>query len=165
MPSKKIKIFLGGFINQTNAQNLNCLALAKYLDKDKFSCYSLELYSGNLESQIAKMEGLTIFKCFYPAKISIYIGFLWGIWNCDVVYLPKGELWKWNKFWIKILRKKSFSTLEGILDEDNLQSSMDLLGNYENVIASRSFFEYSTKKMYFKKDNFHWETQKAQRNI
>ena len=33
---KKVKIFLGGYINYTNAQNLNCRALAIYLDKDKF---------------------------------------------------------------------------------------------------------------------------------
>jgi glycosyltransferase involved in cell wall biosynthesis len=141
MQSKKTNIFLGGFINYTNAQNLNCLALAKHLDKEKFNCYSLELYSGNLESQIEKTEGLRVFKCFYPVKISMYLGFLWGIWHCDVAYLPKGELWKWNKFWLKVLRKKSFSTIEGILDEDNLQSSMDALGSYENVIASRSFFD------------------------
>jgi len=42
---KKIKIFLGAYINSTNAQNLNCLALAKYLDKDKFDVYTLELKS------------------------------------------------------------------------------------------------------------------------
>ena len=36
MKTKKIKVFLGGYVNCTNAQNLNCRALAKYLDKDKF---------------------------------------------------------------------------------------------------------------------------------
>jgi glycosyltransferase involved in cell wall biosynthesis len=137
----KINIFLGGFINLTNAQNLNCLALAKHLDKEKFSCYSLELYSGNLKSQKGKTEGLNVFKCFYPAKISIYLGFLWGIWKCDVAYLPKGELWRWNRFWLKVLRKKSFSTIEGILDKDNLQSSIDVLGSYENVMSSWEFFD------------------------
>ena len=38
MKTKKIKVFLGGYVNCTNAQNLNCRALAKYLDKDKFEC-------------------------------------------------------------------------------------------------------------------------------
>ena len=32
----RIKVFLGGYINYTNAQNLNCRAVAEYLDKDKF---------------------------------------------------------------------------------------------------------------------------------
>ena len=106
MKTKKINIFLGGFINLTNAQNLNCYALAKHLDKKIFKLYSLELYSGNLASQAGKIYGLKIFKCFYPAKISIYLGFLWGIWNCDIAYLPKSELWRWNNFWLNFLKKK-----------------------------------------------------------
>ncbi len=130
---------MGGFINSTNAQNLNCLALAKHLDKEKFNVYSLELYSGNLEGQKNNINGLSIFRCFKPAKLSVYLGFLWGIWHCDVAYLPKNELWKWNKFWLKVFRKKSFSTIEGILDEDNLQSSIEAIGSYESVIASSSF--------------------------
>ncbi|MCF6173219.1 MAG: hypothetical protein L3J44_05485, partial [Campylobacteraceae bacterium] len=61
---KKIKVFLGAYINSTNAQNLNCLALAKHLDKTKFDVYTLELYSGNL--QIEPMESVITFKVFYP---------------------------------------------------------------------------------------------------
>jgi glycosyltransferase involved in cell wall biosynthesis len=138
MQSKKINVFLGGYLNITNAQNLNCLALAKHLDKEKFNGYSLELYSGNLKSQKGKIEGLTIYKCLYPAKISMYLGFLWGIWKCDIAYLPKGELWRWNRFWLKVLRKKSFSTIEGILDDDNMKSAIEALGGYANVIKSYS---------------------------
>jgi glycosyltransferase involved in cell wall biosynthesis len=143
MGNKKINVFLGGFINSTNAQNLNCLALAKALDKQKFSCYALELYSGNLESQKDRIQGLRVFECFRPARISLYLGFLWGIWHCDVAYLPKGELWKWNRFLLKLLRKKSFSTIEGILDQDNLDSAIEVLRNYENVMASKRFFTKS----------------------
>jgi glycosyltransferase involved in cell wall biosynthesis len=141
MPSKKIKIFFGGFINHTNAQNLNCLALAKHLDKEKFKVFSLELYSGNLESQIGRIEGLTVFKCFYPAKFSMYLGFLWGIWHCDVAYLPKGELWKWNKFWLKALRKKSFSTIEGIMDDTAMKNAIIALGSKANYLKSRKYFD------------------------
>ena len=32
----RIKVFLGGYINYTNAQNLNCRAIAEHLNKDKF---------------------------------------------------------------------------------------------------------------------------------
>ena len=39
---KKCKIFLGAFINNSNAQNLNCLTLAKYLDKDKLDSYDFK---------------------------------------------------------------------------------------------------------------------------
>jgi glycosyltransferase involved in cell wall biosynthesis len=155
MAGKKINIFLGGFINYTNAQNLNCLALAKHLDKEKFKVFSLELYSGNLESQIGRIEGLTVFKCFYPAKFSMYLGFLWGIWHCDVAYLPKGELWKWNKFWLKVLRKKSFSTIEGVLDEAAMKNAIQPLGSKSNYLASRKYYDkdYSITS-YMKKYNF-----------
>ena len=137
---KKINIFLGGFINLTNAQNLNCLSLAKYLNKDKFNIYSLELYSGNLDSQKkAKIKGLKIFSCFYPAKISMYLGFLWGIYKCDIAYLPKRELWRWNHFLLNILNKKSFSTIEGIFDEENLKSAM-IFDSYHKFLKSKKIF-------------------------
>lgn len=71
---RKTKIFLGAFINYTNAQNLNCLAIAKHLDKDKFEVLTLELFSGNLESNIGKIQGVKIFKCFKPFRISGYLG-------------------------------------------------------------------------------------------
>ncbi|MEN9907214.1 MAG: hypothetical protein RLZZ540_355 [Bacteroidota bacterium] len=133
MTAKKIKIFLGGIINSTNAQNLNCLALAKYLNKERFTVCTLEVFSGNLESQQGKIPGVRIFKCFKPFRISSYLGFLWGIWNCDVVYLPKGELWKFNRLLLRLLNKKSFSTAEGILDDENLKSAMEALGSMQDV--------------------------------
>lgn len=34
MNKKKIKIFLGGYVNFPNAQNINCDNIAKYLDND-----------------------------------------------------------------------------------------------------------------------------------
>jgi glycosyltransferase involved in cell wall biosynthesis len=138
--SKKIKIFLGGFINLTNAQNLNCLSIARHLNKDKFEVYTLELYSGNLDSQIGKIPGVQIFNCFKPFRISGYFGFLWGIWNCDVAYLPKHEFWKFNRFLLKLFNKKSFSTVEGILDEDNLASSLKVMKSYDELLKSKAYF-------------------------
>ena len=112
---RKIKVFLGAYINVTNAQNLNCYALAKCLDKEKFDIYTLKLYSGNLP--IPQISGVSIFNCFYPHKISKYLGYLWGIIRCDVAYLPKGEASRWCVFWLKVLKKKSFITIEVNLSE------------------------------------------------
>ena len=44
--SRKVKIFLGAYVNIINAQNINCLSLAKNLDKSKFDITILSLYSG-----------------------------------------------------------------------------------------------------------------------
>ncbi len=136
---KKIKLFLGAYINSTNAQNINCLALAKYLDKNMFDLYALELYSGNLQNE--SIEGVSVFRCFYPHKLSKYIAYLWGIWKCDVAYLPKGELDSWNKFWLKLFRKKSFKTVEGIYDDKNLASAIDHKGSYKKFIDSFAYFD------------------------
>lgn len=92
MKNKKIKVFLGGYVNFTNAQNLNCRALAKYLDKDKFKCAALTLYSGNLAIN-ENLDSVKLIKCRRPARIWWYIAYFRGIMWCDVAYLPKGELW------------------------------------------------------------------------
>lgn len=135
----KIKIFLGAYINCTNAQNLNCLALAKHLDKEKFEVYTLELYSGDLPNSIIK--GVNIFQCFYPHKISIYLAYLWGIWNCNVAYLPKGELPKWNRFWVRFLKKKKFTTIEGIFDDQALKNAILNHGSKKALLAHFNSFE------------------------
>ena len=79
MHKKKIKIFLGGYLNYTNAQNLHCLALANYLDSSKFTTYALSVYF------LPKIKSKAIvFNCFYPFKISSILGFLWGVIICDI---------------------------------------------------------------------------------
>ena len=108
----KIKIFLGGYINFTNAQNLNCRALAEHLDENKFEVYTLELFSGSLKS--IKKPNVHTFNCFKPHSFSKYFGYLWGIYHCDIAYLPKAEIDQWCKFWIKLFKRKSFRTVEGI---------------------------------------------------
>lgn len=129
----KIKIFLGGFTNATNSQNLNCRELALRLDKTKFEVYTLDYHDGKLAS-IRNADQVHVFRCFKPGRISVRLGFLWGIWNADIVYLPRADFWKWNRFFLKVFRKKSFKTIEGILDADNLKSAVDLVGSYENVM-------------------------------
>ena len=141
MNNKKIKIFFGAFSNSTNAQNIYCRGLAINLDKSKFDVYTLQVYSGNL-SKLSNQDTIHVFNCFKPFKFSMYLGFLWGIWKCDVVFLPKSEAWKFNRFLLKIFKRKSFKTIDGILDEDNLASAIQTLGNYRNVIE---FYNYTDK--------------------
>ena len=140
MKRKKINIFLGGFINVSNAQNLNCYSIARHLNHKKFNVYSLKLYSGKIKIPKDKIANINIFNCFYPSKISMYLGFLWGILKCDIAYLPKSELWQWNYFWLNLLKKKSFSTMEGIIDETALKNAIDTIGSEKKYLASRSKF-------------------------
>lgn len=131
---KKIKVFLGGYINFINAQNLNCLALAKHHDKNRFDICAMKLYSGSLD--IDSMKNVKLIHVFYPHKISKYLGYLLGIIWADIVYLPKGEVCRWNKFWIKLLGKKSFKTVEGIYGEEMLGQILDSGKSYESFLDS-----------------------------
>ena len=73
--SRKVKIFLGAYANIINAQNINCLSLAKNLDKSKFDITILSLYSG---SEI-EIKGVNIFKCYWPHRIFVYWAYFWNI--------------------------------------------------------------------------------------
>ena len=97
---KKIKIFLGGFINSTNAQNLNCLALAKYLDKTKYEVYTMAFENGDFN--IEPIEGVKIIKARLPYRIFKYWCWLKGVILCDILYLPKEQLVKYIFFWKKL---------------------------------------------------------------
>ena len=44
---------------------------------------------------------------------------------------------------LKALNKKSFTTVEGILDEENMASSVEAIGGYQEVISSKFFFTKS----------------------
>ena len=106
---KKIKVFLGVYINYTNAQNLNCRAIAEHLNKDKFEVYALKVHFGD-----NKKYTLTSFNCFKPFHITQHFGFLWGILHCDIAYLPKHiDTPVWVLKLAKWLKKPIFTTIEG----------------------------------------------------
>ena len=126
--ARKIKVFLSGVVNSTNAQNLNCRALMKYLAPEKFEVRALAVYSGNLDlpdgtpRRVGKSRLANAFystsKAFYPvrypAKIWHAIQLVRGILWSDVAYLCKPEHWKLQRFVCRLFGKKSFGTIEGV---------------------------------------------------
>ncbi|RNI25753.1 glycosyltransferase family 4 protein [Rufibacter latericius] len=126
---KKIKIFLGGYINSTNAQNLSCLTLAEYIDKNRFEVYALEIYNGNLKRN--KIIGVKTFFCFSPFRLSGLLGYFWGISKCDVAFLPRGNMFQYNKMLLRLLNKKSFKTIENVLDDEVLPSVIAVYGSLD----------------------------------
>ena len=141
MKTKKIKVFLGGYVNCTNAQNLNCRALAKYLDKNKFECAVMLFPNGNLPVD-SDLDGVKLFSCRRPVRYWHYITFLRGIMWCDIAYLPKGEIWKFCSKCLKWFGKKSFITVEGVISGTNLDKSIAALGSKD---AIRDSFHFTTK--------------------
>ena len=121
----KIKVFLGGYINYTNAQNLNCRAVAEYLNKDKFVVFALTTHFGKNE----RFE-VNAFNCFRPFSFSKHLGFLWGMLNCDVAYLPKHvDTPLWMLKLAKLFKKPIFTTIEGNVTDLSKPNLIALFGN------------------------------------
>ena len=178
----KKKIFLGAYINNLNAQNINCLSLAKHLNKQKFEVYALTLYNeGNVNIDVK------LFKCFYPFRFSKIIGFLWGIINCDIAYYPKHvSTPKWVLIITTLLGKKIFTTIEGnMCDLSKEKSLIKAFGSVKKLVSHFKYFsnifpitkyildnascgvKLSSKILYLgvEKDNFSTEIKKELKNI
>tara|TARA_B110000459_G_scaffold54609_1_gene61067 strand:- start:688 stop:1725 length:1038 start_codon:yes stop_codon:yes gene_type:complete len=133
----KIKVFLGGYINYTNAQNLNCRAISEYLDKDKFVVFALTTHFGKNECFKANT-----FNCLKPFSFSKHLGFLWGILNCDVAYLPKHiDTPLWLLKLAKILKKPIFTTIEGNVTDLSKPNLISLFGSEHKMINHFSYFK------------------------
>lgn len=139
MYRKKLRVFLGGYLNYPNAQNINCYSLAKHLDKSKFKIKALSVYS----RPNVKIKGVTIHRCAWPHSITVYWAYFWNIINADVVYLPKGELLAYNSFLCRLFKKKSFTTIEGILDDTNIIKAEQASGSKFLVYYHRLTKRYS----------------------
>ncbi|MEE2700032.1 MAG: glycosyltransferase family 4 protein [Bacteroidota bacterium] len=135
---KRIKIFLGGYITYTNAQNLNCRAIAQHLNKSRFDVYALQTHFGKNEN-----FDINTFNCFMPFYVSKHFGFLWGILSCDVAYLPKHID---TPFWVlklsNLLKKPIFTTIEGNVVDRGKANLIDLFGNEFLV---QKYFKYFDK--------------------
>jgi glycosyltransferase involved in cell wall biosynthesis len=85
----------------------------------------------------------------------VYWAYFWNIVKADVVYLPKAELLAFNSFICQLIGKKSFSTIEGILDDTNFlkaknKSGFNILNYYSRLSQVFSISQY-IKDYNFKK--------------
>ena len=130
---KKKKIFLGGLINITNAQNINCYSLAKYLDKKQFKVYTLEDKS---KYSVSGISGVTVFSCSkYMFKVQYILGLIWGILKSDIIYLPKHQTTP--IFCLRICRllgKKVFTTIEGNMCDKSKTNMIDNFGGKDKML-------------------------------
>ena len=133
---RKCKIFLGAYLNYPNAQNLNCLALAKYLDKDKFEVYALSTHFGARSLDV----NVNLFHCERPFIISKYIGFIWGVLNCEIIYLPKHrEVSGWLLKFAQILGRKLFTTIEINMCDG---SKENMISNFSGIENLKRYFSF-----------------------
>lgn len=89
---KKIKIFLGAYVNFANAQNINSDNIARYLDKDKFEVHAM--YTSKMPIDKKKYKDMCIkLHRLWHRRIVWEYSKLWAMRRakCDIYYLPKQE--------------------------------------------------------------------------
>lgn len=124
---KKIKVFLGGYVNSMNAQNLNCRALSEHINQDKFEVWTMLTWWGYpKDNDFKRTEGIHYLydtpsrwteKLHLPYWLFAWLTYAIGIIKCDVAYLPKGEYVRFCRFVARLSGCKLFTTLEGIIDD------------------------------------------------
>ena len=118
---KKIKIMLGAYFNNANAQNINCKNIALNLDKEKFEVHGLYISDEPIDKEFYKEKGIIL----HRVSANKYLKFLWTYTkllafknaDCDIYYLPKIE-----KADIKFAEKYgkkvcTISSVEGVITE------------------------------------------------
>ena len=116
---KKIKIFLGGYPNFLNAQNINCRALSEHLDKNRFQVSTM-LFPFQNANDFERVEGVEYIRLHRPVRLFRYLAYLKGIAQADIAFLPKGEIDGYCRTVAKLFNTKVFTTLEGVIDDDSL---------------------------------------------
>lgn len=123
MHVKKIKIFLGGYVNFLNAQNINCRWLSEHLDKEKFEISTL-LFPFQNATDFQLNKSVKYIQLKRPVRLFQYLTYLGGIAKSDIAFLPKGEINRFNTTIAKLFNTRIIKTVEGIIDDIN----MDLQG-------------------------------------
>ena len=108
---KRIKVFLGAYLNQSNAQNLNCKAIATYIDRRRFIVTGLQIGSGNFGK--IRIPGVKLFTCYFPAKLTRFLGYAWGIYNCDIAFLQEQIFINIRNFYVEFLERRALKQLKG----------------------------------------------------
>ena len=129
---KKKKIFLGAYVNQLNAQNINCKSISLHLNKERYQVKSLVLGNKN----IPNLHGVSYFKvsslCYSFSNLFAFIrAILWA----DVCYLPKHQstpiiILKIASFF----NKKIFTTIEGNMCDTSKKNMISSFGSVNNMI-------------------------------
>lgn len=132
MKDRKIKLFLGAYVNFPNAQNINCDNIARYIDKDKFEVHTMYSDKLPIDKEKYKTLGVRLHRLIHHRFIWYWcklFTMLFG--NYDVYYLPKME--QADRHIARLMRgRKTFvASIEGVVGEQIRETD----------IAARSYFD------------------------
>lgn len=147
---KKIKIFLGAYINKQNAQNNNCNALATHLDRDKYDIYTMKRDDGNIDIDYIE-KFATVFNYNHKIKILKSWNYIKALYFCDILYLPRLDGLSLVLIVNKIFKKKIFITIEALYNEDvlntlNIHKKMNNVKKIDNLYSITKYVKEYNKK-------------------
>lgn len=120
---RKIKVFLGGYVNFLNAQNINCRALSEHLNKEKFEVWTILSWYQNAKD-FEREPDVHYIKNIRPRTLLGWLPYFIGIMRADVAFLPKREYVPFCHFVAKISGCKLFTTVEGVISGTNYEKLM-----------------------------------------
>ena len=127
------RVFLGGYVNDTNAQNLNCRALARYLDPTRYEVGCLSVYSGDLDTPDSSDH---VFQSNWPNRLTAPLAYVRGLLWSDIAYLPHRRFLSILQPLARLLRRPLFTTVEGLLDGPNIASGVAVFGSRATLLES-----------------------------
>ena len=138
---KKKKIFLGGYVNHLNAQNINCKSLSIHLNKDKYRVRTMLL--GNEDfSKTTNVSYIKVNTFFY--SFSNLFAFLRSVFWADVCYFPKHQSTpKIALILASIIKTKTFTTIEGNMCN---KSKKNMIENFGSVEKMTNYFSLFSKR-------------------
>ena len=78
MKKNRIRVFLGGYVNFLNAQNINCRALSEHLDKKRFEVWTM-LYWYQNAKDFQRMPGVHYLWSRRPVRFLGWLPYFIGI--------------------------------------------------------------------------------------
>lgn len=145
---KKIKIFLGAYVNFPNAQNINCDNIAKYIDKEKFDVHVMYTNKKKINKQKYRKMKIHLHKLIHHRFIwywAKYLTMLFG--NYDIYYLPKME--DVDLKFVKGHKNDAvfISSIEGVVGEQIPGNDLKIKESYINMDSIFSISECVKKSV------------------
>lgn len=135
--NKKIKLFLGAYVNFPNAQNINCDHIARYIDKDKFEVHTMYTDKMPINKQEYKNLGIHLHRLIHHRFIWYWCKWLTMFFGkYDIYYLPKTEPMDWSFAKLFKGRQSRFvASVEGVVT-DTENNSPEFVYYYTELMDS-----------------------------
>ena len=149
---RKIKLFLGAYVNFPNAQNINCDNIAKYIDKEKFEVHVMYTDRMEINKSLYKERGIYLHRLIDHRFIWTWCKYLtMAFGKYDIYYLPKRE--KIDSVFVRRHKKNAvfLSSVEGVVGEQIPGTDSEIRNKYlimDDIFSISKCIKTSVKKFW-----------------